>query len=92
MGTPVVSPAVSPPPGMVPTSQVASPAPAQTNPKLEKGSKAIITIVGLLKGISQDFAATSPIVRNMQDECRQLQLEMMKNSEPGEAAAPPMNG
>jgi hypothetical protein len=86
------SPAVSPPPGMPPTPQTAAPAPTQPSPQVEKGSRSVIQVVQLLRGLAQDFPAASPEIREINDKLRQVQLKIMQNSQPGEAAAPPMNG
>jgi len=91
------APAMPPPPGggppAAPTSPVAaSPAPPQPSPKLEQGSKIVIMVVQGLRGIAQDFPQTAPIVSQINDLMRQLQLAMMKNVQPQEPAAPPNAG
>jgi len=91
-----MTPAVTPPPGMAPgappTSQTAAPAGAQSSPQVEKGSRSVIQVVQLLRGLAQDFPQAAPEIRQINDLLRQAQLKIMQNSQPGEPAAPPMNG
>ena len=83
-----------PPPGSAaPTSPVAaSPAPPEASPQLERGSRMTIQVVSGLRTIAQEFPATAPLITQINDLMRQVQMKMMSTSKPGEPAAPPVNG
>lgn len=88
------NPTMPPPPGgaQAPSTPGASPSPAQPNPKLEQGSRDVITAVQALRRIASQFPAAAPAISKINDMMREVQMSMMKNSQPGEGAAPPVQG
>jgi hypothetical protein len=89
------SPTMPPPPGgpTAPTSPVAaSPSAPTPNPKLEQGSKMVIQVVQGLRSIAQQFPAAAKPISEINQLMREVQMAMMKGSQPSEPAAPPVNG
>jgi len=56
------------------------------------GSQKMIQAVQAIRWIAQNFPAASKPASQINDLMRELQLAMMKGSQPGEAAAPPTAG
>lgn len=56
---------------------------------MNQASQGVITVVQILRGIAQSFPETAPIVAQMNNLARDLQLTMMRSMSPGEPAAPP---
>lgn len=52
----------------------------------------MIGITQALRGISQSFPGTAPLVRQATDILRQIQLKMMQSAQPSEGPAPPVSG
>lgn len=78
---------------MAPTSPIAaSPSSASPNPKSEQGSKMTLQVVQGLRWIAQNFPAAAKPVSQINDLMREVQMAIMKGSQPGESAAPPVNG
>jgi hypothetical protein len=89
------TPTMPAPPGgaMTPTSPVAaSPSSATPNPKLEQGSRMTIQVVQGLRWIAQNFPAAAKPISEINNLMREVQMAMMKGAQPGESAAPPVNG
>jgi len=76
-----------------PTSPVtASPAAATPNPKIEQGSTDVIAAVQALRRVAQAFPAAAKPISQINDLMRDVQMAIMKNSQPGEPSAPPTGG
>lgn len=94
------SPAITPPPGATPdqgpfggspqVGAVAAPAPAQPNPKATQAVSLVHQIISAGRALAQQFPATAPIVRQMNDLVQQLQMKIVQSQPPGESAAPPV--
>jgi hypothetical protein len=87
---------LSPPPGSpppAPTSPVAaSPAPPRTDAKFDAGQRLALQIVSSARQLSKQFPSTSPMMTQINDLVRDAQMKMTKDSQPGEAQAPPVTG
>jgi hypothetical protein len=52
----------------------------------------MIGIVQGLRSIARDFPAAAKPISEINDKMREVQMAMMKGAQPGESAAPPVNG
>lgn len=52
----------------------------------------VIQVVQGLRNIAQSFPATAKPISEINQLMRDVQMAMMKNSQPSEPAAPPTNG
>ena len=85
---------IPPPPGgsapSAPTSPIASsPAPAAISPQTERGSAMVLSVVQGLRGIAQSFPAAAPLITQINDLMRQVQMKIMQQQPASEPAAPP---
>jgi hypothetical protein len=51
-----------------------------------------IQVVQGLRWIAQNFPAAAKPISQINDLMREVQMAMMKGAQPGESAAPPVNG
>lgn len=92
------SPLPPPPPGMDPNAPPTAPtmppaavaSPATPAPTLDHGMQMAINIANQLRSLAKAYPSAAPKVAQANDLLREIQIEIMKNQQPGEPAAPPM--
>ena len=74
-------------PGVGPGTGTPAPASTVPSPAMESGTRLVIGVVNQLRAIAQAYPAAAPLVAQINDLMREVQVQIMKGGQQGEPQA-----